>query len=81
MLLEILVAHLEKACGLNQPPVKQEDKKSSSPSSTERNGGLSKPLEDINTDEIFQLLKLLQEVMRMSSDTQKALVQHQMASQ
>ena len=36
-----------------------------------------KALEDINLEEIVQLLKLLQEVMRISSDANRAMMQHQ----
>jgi hypothetical protein len=35
-------------------------------------GSLAKPIEDTNLDEIVQLLKLLQEVMRLSSEAERA---------
>jgi len=46
-----------------------------------RSRSLAKPIEDTNLDEIVQLLKLLQEVMRLSSDAQRAFAQHQMVAQ
>jgi len=65
MMLEILVSHLEKVCGLPDGEIKP-------------GSNLAKSIEDTNLDEIVLLLKLLQEIMRISSDTQRALNQHQM---
>lgn len=64
MMLEILVSHLERVCGLPDAEMKP-------------GTSLAKSLEDTNLDEIVLLLKLLQEIMRISSDTQRALNQHQ----
>lgn len=91
MMLEILVSHLEKVCGLDQPQTKAKDldaqatEKLNIPSNDESRSKLSsslaRPIEDTNLDEIVQLLKLLQEVMRLSSDSQRAFAQHQMVAQ
>ena len=63
-MLEILVSHLEKVCGLEQ---KELDKDSEKDQYHAKN--LAKAIEETNLDEIVQLLKLLQETMRISSDT------------
>mmetsp|Transcript_28541 Transcript_28541/g.43153 ORF Transcript_28541/g.43153 Transcript_28541/m.43153 type:complete len:136 (+) Transcript_28541:7136-7543(+) len=70
MMLEILVSHLERVCGVA-------DSTKSSPELP----GLAKPIEDTNIEEIIQLLKLLQDIMRISQDTQRALQQHFKISQ
>jgi len=76
MLLEILVTHLERVCGLDQVQAKTsssdsqiKDKPADLHNDRIKNKFLAKPIEDTNLDEIAQLLKLLQEVMRISSDT------------
>lgn len=86
MMLEILVSHLEKVCGLDSTPAAPASKETDSPSPTEKKQDLdidkvkgktlAKAVEDTNLDEIVQLLKLLQETMRMSSDTQRVMAQH-----
>jgi hypothetical protein len=76
MMLEIIVTHLEKVCGLEQnqglAPEAGQVERSNEPID-EKTGSLAKPLEETNLDEIVHLLKLLQETIRMSSDTQKAM--------
>ena len=64
MMLEILVSHLEKVCGLEQKEPEKDSEKDQ-----HRAKNLAKAIEETNLDEIVQLLKLLQETMRISSDT------------
>ena len=64
MMLEILVSHLEKVCGLEQKEPEKDPEKDQ-----HRAKNLAKAIEETNLDEIVQLLKLLQETMRISSDT------------
>lgn len=76
MMLEIIVSHLEKVCGLEQhqvlAPEPSQAAEEGSPEPVEEKPEvrpLAKPVEETNLDEIVHLLKLLQETIRMSSDT------------
>ncbi len=87
MLLEILVSHLEKVCGFDKEEKRatidnlaekfQEDVETDQ----NKKSKLKNLIDCKNLDEIVQLLKLLQEIMRISSDTQIAIAQHHMISQ
>jgi hypothetical protein len=87
MMLEILVSHLEKACGLDRAPAQpgaagpQDEEGEEAERARAPGGPLARPIEDTNLEEITQLLKLLQEVMRLSSDAQRAHARHQLAGQ
>lgn len=76
MMLEILVSHLERVCGLQAI---LSDNATIDIEGIRERGGLAKALEDTNLEEIVQLLKLLQEVMRISSAANRAMVQHQLS--
>lgn len=78
MMLEILVTHLERVCGLDAFMPDQQPADLPAPQSR---CALAKAIEDTNLEEIVQLLKLLQEVMRISSAANRALAEHQMAFQ
>ena len=65
MMLEILVTHLEKVCGLEKQQIKVKETDAQVEPSGENitdkliDKKLAKPIEDTNLDEIVQLLKLL----------------------
>lgn len=67
MVLDILVSHLERVCGLNQQAEAAEEQR-------------PKTVEDTNLEEIVQLLRLLQEAMRISADAELAQAKFQFAN-
>lgn len=73
MMLEILVTHLERVCGLDQVQAKTSSSDSQIKDDRIKNKSLAKPIEDTNLDEIAQLLKLLQEVMGTLTKQQASL--------
>ena len=80
MMLEILVTHLEKVCGLDRARA-AEGREEEPPRARSH---LAKPIEETNLDEIVQLLRLLQEVMvimRVAADAQRAHARHALATQ